>query len=127
MRNLPKGRYFLNFIILLIKAFNFAFFSLKHIFIIKRYKSSEMLLRFIVEITNESVNLIQIQNRIKNYYHYDEEELVFYKKKYTSNHSMSKKKDVLVILHRKKRMSFNLSDKNCTQENVQLHLQHGEI
>ena len=82
---------------------------------------------FIVEITNESVNLIQIQNRIKNYYHYDEEELVFYKKKYTSNHSMSKKKDVLVILHRKKRMSFNLSDKNCTQENVQLHLQHGEI
>ena len=40
-------------------------------------------------------------------------------------HSMSKKKDVLVILHRKKRMSFNLFDKNCTQENVQLHLQHG--
>ena len=39
---------------------------------------------------------------------------------------MSKKKDVLVILHRKKRMSFNLFDKNCTQENVQLHLQHGE-
>ena len=39
--------------------------------------------------------------------------------------SMSKKKDVLVILHRKKRMSFNLFDKNCTQENVQLHLQHG--
>ena len=25
-------------------------------------------------------------------------------------HSMSKKKDVLVILHRKKRMSFNLFD-----------------
>ena len=38
--------------------------------------------------------------------------------------SMSKKKDVLVILHRKKRMSFNLFDKNCTQENVQLHIQH---
>ena len=36
------------------------------------------------------------------------------------------KKDVLVILHRKKRMSFNLFDKNCTQENVQLHLGHGE-
>ena len=34
---------------------------------------------------------------------------------------MSKKRDV-VILHRKKRMSFNLFDKNCTQENVQLHL-----
>ena len=40
--------------------------------------------------------------------------------------SMSKKKDVPVILHRKKRMSFNLFDKNCTQENVQMHLQHGE-
>ena len=40
--------------------------------------------------------------------------------------SMSKKNDVLVTLHRKKRMSFNLFDKNCTQENVQLHLQHGE-
>ena len=39
---------------------------------------------------------------------------------------MSKKKDVLVILHRKKQMSFNLFDKNCTQENVQLHLQHGQ-
>ena len=39
---------------------------------------------------------------------------------------MSKKKDVLVILHGKKRMSFNLFDKSCTQENVQLHLQHGE-
>ena len=39
---------------------------------------------------------------------------------------MSKKKDVLVILHRKKRMSFNSFDKNCTQENVQLHLQYGE-
>ena len=39
---------------------------------------------------------------------------------------MSKKKDVLVILHRKKRMSFNLFDTNCTQENVQLHLRHGE-
>ena len=38
---------------------------------------------------------------------------------------MSKKKDVLVILHHKKRMSFNLFDKNCAQENVQLHLQHG--
>ena len=39
--------------------------------------------------------------------------------------SMSKKKDVLVILHRKKRMNFNIFDKSCTQENVQLHLQHG--
>ena len=39
---------------------------------------------------------------------------------------MSKKKDVLVILHCKKRMSFNLFDKNYIQENVQLHLQHGE-
>ena len=39
---------------------------------------------------------------------------------------MSKKKDVFVILHRKKQMSFNLFDKNCTEENVQLHLQHGE-
>ena len=39
---------------------------------------------------------------------------------------MSKKKDVLVILHRKKRMGFNLFDKNCIQENVQSHLQHGE-
>ena len=39
--------------------------------------------------------------------------------------SMRKKKDVLVILHLKKRMSFNLFDKNCTQENLQLHIQHG--
>ena len=39
---------------------------------------------------------------------------------------MSKKKDVLVILHCKKRMRFNLFDKNCIQENVQLHLHHGD-
>ena len=32
----------------------------------------------------------------------------------------------MLILHRKKQMSFNLFDKNCTEENVQLHLQHGE-
>ena len=41
-----EGRYFLNFIILLIKAFKFVmmeyFLSLKHIFIIKRYTSCEM-------------------------------------------------------------------------------------
>ena len=37
---------------------------------------------------------------------------------------MSKKKDALVILHRKKQTSFIY--KNCTQENVQLHPQHGE-
>ena len=30
--------------------------------------------------------------------------------------SMSKKKDVLVILHRKKRMSFNLFDKNLLKK-----------
>ena len=48
-----------------------------------------------------------------------------YKKVHIKTQSMSKKKDVLVILHRKKRMSFNLFDKNCTQENVQLHVQHG--
>ena len=35
---------------------------------------------------------------------------------------MSKKRDVVVTLNRKKRMSFNLFDKNCTQENDQLHL-----
>ena len=39
---------------------------------------------------------------------------------------MSKKKDVLVILHGAKQMSLNLFDKNCTQENVQLHFQYGE-
>ena len=38
---------------------------------------------------------------------------------------MSKKKNVPVILHRKKRMSSNLFDKNCTQENVRFHLRHG--
>ena len=51
---------------------------------------------------------------------------VFIKKGHIKTQSMSTKKDVLVILHRKKRTSFNLFDKNCTQENVQLHLQHGE-
>ena len=66
------------------------------------------------------------QNRIENYYHHDEEQLGFYKKVHIKTQSMSKKKDVLVILHRKKRMSFNLFDKNCTQEYVQLHLRHGE-
>ena len=34
---------------------------------------------------------------------------------------MRKKKDVLVILHRKKRMSFNSFEKSCAQENVELH------
>ena len=33
---------------------------------------------------------------------------------------------MLVILHRKKRMSSNLSDKNYAQEIVQLYRQHGE-
>ena len=66
------------------------------------------------------------QNRIGNYYDQDEEQLGFYKKAHIKTQSMNKKKDVLVILHRKKQMSFNLFDKNCTQENVQLHLQHGE-
>ena len=53
---------------------------------------------------------------------------VFIKSTYqnTEHNAQSKKKDVLVILHRKKRMTFNLFDKNCTQENVQLHLKHGE-
>ena len=66
------------------------------------------------------------QNRIENYYHHDEEQLTFYKKVHIKTQSMSKKKDVIVILHCKKQMSFNLLDKNCTRENVQLHLQHGE-
>ena len=44
----------------------------------------------------------------------------------TEHNVQSKNKDVLVILHRKKRMSSNLFDKNYTQENVQLHRQHGE-
>ena len=61
------------------------------------------------------------QNRIENYYHQDEEQLGFYKKVHIKTQSMSKKKNVLVILYRKKRMSFNLFDKN-----VQLHLQHRE-
>ena len=61
------------------------------------------------------------QNRIENYYHHDEEQLGFYKKVHIKTQSMSKKKNVLVILYRKKRMSFNLFDKN-----VQLHLQHRE-
>ena len=46
------------------------------------------------------------------------------RKSHIKTQSMSNKKDVLVILHLKKRMSFNLFDKNCTHENVQLHLQH---
>ena len=66
------------------------------------------------------------QNRIENYYHHDEEQLGFYKKVHIKTQSMSKKKDVLAILHGAKQMSFNLFDKNCTQENVQLHFQHGE-
>ena len=63
------------------------------------------------------------QNRIENYYHQDEEQLGFYKKEH-QNTAWAKKR--MLILHRKKQMSFNLFDKNCTQENVQLHLQHGE-
>ena len=63
---------------------------------------------------------------MKNYYRHDEEQLGFYKKVHIKTLSMSKKKDVLVILHRKKRISFNSFEKSCTQENVELHLQHGE-
>ena len=65
---------------------------------------------------------------MENYYHQDEEQLGFYKKLHRAwakhryqNTEHEQKKDVLVILHCKKRMSFNLFDKN-----VQLHLQHGE-
>ena len=32
----------------------------------------------------------------------------------------------LQSLHCKKSMSTNLFDKNCTQENIQLHTEHGE-
>ena len=63
------------------------------------------------------------QNRIENYYHHDEEELGFYKKVHIKT---QRKKDVFVILYRKKGMSFNLFDKNWTQEIVELHPQHGE-
>ena len=74
-------------------------------------------------------------NRIANYYHQDEEQLGFYKKVHSMHEKITdiktksiskKKKDFFVISHRNKRMSFNLFDKNCAQENVQLHLQHGE-
>ena len=73
------------------------------------------------------------QNRTESYYHQDEEQLGFYKKVHRvwenhryQNTEHEQKKDVLVILHRKKQMSFNVFDKDCTQENVQLHLRHGE-
>ena len=42
------------------------------------------------------------------------------------HNAQSKKKDVLVTLQRKKRMSFNLFDKNYAQEYIQLYRQHGE-
>ena len=69
------------------------------------------------------------QNKIGNYYHQDEEQLGFYKKVHRAweNHRYQN------TVHEQKKgcscnftMSFNLFDKNCTQENVQLHLQHGE-
>ena len=70
------------------------------------------------------------QNRKK--YLQDEEQLGFYKKVHRAwenhryqNTEHDQKKDVFVILHRKKRMSFDLFDKNCTQEYVRLHLQYG--
>ena len=49
---------------------------------------------------------------------------VFIKKVHIKTHT--KKKDVLVIFALQETKSFNLFGKNCTQENVQLHIQHGE-
>ena len=64
------------------------------------------------------------QNWIENYYHHDGEQLGFYKKVHIK--TKSKKKDVLVIFTLQKRNEFQFFNKNCTQENVQLHIQHGE-
>ena len=50
---------------------------------------------FIVEIVNESVNLIQMLKQNRNYYHHDGEQLGFYKEEHIK--TQSKKKDVLVI------------------------------
>ena len=103
------------------------FFSLKHIFHHKKVHIKWD------DVISSSLRLLikvwiwyRCQNRIENCYHQDEEQLGFYEKGHIKTQSMNKKKNVLVILHRKKWMSFNLFDKNCTQENVQLHLQHGE-
>ena len=64
------------------------------------------------------------QNTIKNYFDNNGEQLDFYKN-YISKHG-AKKRMFLLSLHCKKRMISNLFDKNCTQENVQLHIQRGE-
>ena len=64
------------------------------------------------------------QNRIENYIIMLDNNYVFIKK-YISKHR-AKWRMFLESLHCKKRMSSNLSDKSCTQENVQLHILHGE-
>ena len=48
------------------------------------------------EIIVESVSLIQMTNRIEEYYHHDGEQLGFYKKVQIKTHRLSKKKHFLV-------------------------------
>ena len=49
------------------------------------------------EIIVESVSLMQMTNRIEEYYHHDGEQLGFYKKVQIKTHTLSKKKHFLVI------------------------------
>ena len=64
------------------------------------------------------------QNRIENYYHHDGEQLGFYKKVHIK--TGQKEGCSCNLYNGKKRMCFNLFDKNCTQKNAQLYIPHGE-
>ena len=99
--------------------------KLYYIFVIKKHTSSEMLsflhrwnyswkCEFDTDIKIEQKIIITMMENNK----------VFIKKVHIK--TQSKKKDVLVIFALQETKSFNLFGKNCTQENVQLHIQHGE-
>ena len=100
------------------------FFYLKHTFIAKKYTSSEILSFLHHWVLMKVWIWYRCQNGKENYYHHDGERLGFYKKSTCQN--SEQKKDVLVMFTFKKRMSSNLFDKNCTQENIQFHNQHWE-
>ena len=95
------------------------FFSLKHIFIIRKLFYNTHQVRcyhfFIVEIIDQSVNLIQMLKQNRKFCHHDRNNYVFIKKVHLK--TQSKKKDVLLIFTLQETKNSNLFDKSCTQVN----------
>ena len=72
----------------------------------------------LVEIIVESVNLIDTDVKVINYYHHDGEQLGFVRNAHIKTHSKK------LYITRKEGYQFTAFDKTCTQEIVKCHIQH---